>query len=283
MKTLIAVVLAATAGAGFAAPPTVFLNHEPAVYRNLAQKAAADYKVASAKCNGMSGNDKAVCMAEAKAVRAHAEAEALAKYNSTPAGREKSLTRVAEADYAAAKARCEARSGADKDDCLSNAKSVHEAALADAKARDPASASAIDVADKTRATAHYVAQKTENAIETAGEKTRQVASAVAQKTESAMDSAGQKTRETAAVVADKTERAAATTRVAANDTMITSKVKANLATEPDLKSLSIHATTENGVVMLSGFVDSRAEADRAVKVARNVEGVTSVKSAIMVK
>jgi osmotically-inducible protein OsmY len=35
--------------------------------------------------------------------------------------------------------------------------------------------------------------------------------------------------------------------------------------------------------MLSGFVDSKAEAERAAKVAKEVEGVTSVKSAIKVK
>jgi osmotically-inducible protein OsmY len=36
-------------------------------------------------------------------------------------------------------------------------------------------------------------------------------------------------------------------------------------------------------VMLSGFVDSKAEAAKAVKVARGIDGVTSVKSAIKVK
>jgi osmotically-inducible protein OsmY len=60
-------------------------------------------------------------------------------------------------------------------------------------------------------------------------------------------------------------------------------VKANLLKEPDLKSMGIHVETEKGTVMLSGFVDSKAEADKAVKVAKDVEGVTTVKSAIKVK
>ena len=61
------------------------------------------------------------------------------------------------------------------------------------------------------------------------------------------------------------------------------KVKANIFKEPDLKSMAIHVKTENSVVMLSGFVDSKAEADKAVTVARSVDGVTSVTSAIKVK
>jgi osmotically-inducible protein OsmY len=47
--------------------------------------------------------------------------------------------------------------------------------------------------------------------------------------------------------------------------------------------MGIHVETEKGTVMLSGFVDSKAEADKAVKVAKDVEGVTTVKSAIKVK
>ena len=67
------------------------------------------------------------------------------------------------------------------------------------------------------------------------------------------------------------------------DTWITTKVKAGLMKEPDLSSLGIHVETEQGVVMLSGFVASKAEADKAVQVARQVEGVSNVKSAIKVK
>jgi osmotically-inducible protein OsmY len=366
MRTLIATLLTTAAGASFAAAPTAALNHDPASYRNVTQKAAADYNAATAKCHGMSGNDKDVCMAEAKANRVHAEADALARYNSTEPGREKAATRVSEADYALARARCNARSGAEKDDCMNNARSVHTAAVADAKAgREPlvatgssgmagagnpgvektavdkcaqaggnaktgclvqtpngsvakdvtldaahrtenAAANAADktraatanaaekskemahsAAEKTREAATTVAQKSENALDRAGEKTRLAASTAAQKTENAMDKAGEKTRDTAATVADKTERATDNagekTRVAASDTTITTKVKAGLVAEPDLNSLGIHVETEKGVVMLSGFVDSKAEADKAVKVARGVDGVTSVKSAIKVK
>jgi osmotically-inducible protein OsmY len=377
MKTLIATLLATAAGASFAAAPTAALNHDPATYRNVTQKAAADYKSAVAKCSSMSGNDKEVCSAEAHASRVHAEADALAKYNSTTEGRTKAAARVAEADYSLAKVRCGAKNGADKDDCMNGAKSAHTAALAEARAgrettsamgtsgmagtgsnsgvektavdkcaqaggsaktgclvetkgsvakevaadaanrtenaaataanrTENAAATAADktrvatatAAEKTKEVAHNgwektkdaaatVAHKTGNALERAGDKTRQVASTAAQKTENAMDRAGEATRDTAATAADKTARAtdhaADKTRVAASDTTITTKVKAGLAAEPDLSSLGIHVETEKGVVMLSGFVESKAEAAKAVKVAKGIEGVTTVKSAIKVK
>jgi osmotically-inducible protein OsmY len=91
-----------------------------------------------------------------------------------------------------------------------------------------------------------------------------------------MDRAGDET-------ADKTHDAAGKTRVAASDTAITTKVKAGLVKEPNLDSLGIHVETEKGVVMLSGFVNSKEEADKAVKVAKGVDGVNKVKSAIKVK
>ena len=68
-----------------------------------------------------------------------------------------------------------------------------------------------------------------------------------------------------------------------SDTAITAKVKAGLAAEKDTSALAVKVETEKGVVMLSGFVDSKAEAERAEKVAKGVEGVSSVKSTIKVK
>jgi osmotically-inducible protein OsmY len=98
-----------------------------------------------------------------------------------------------------------------------------------------------------------------------------------------METAGEKTRDTAATAASKADKATEKTQVAAADTAITTKVKANLLKEPDLKSMGIHVETEKGVVMLSGFVDSKAEADKAERVAKATEGVATVKSAIKVK
>lgn len=352
MKTLIATLIATAAGTAFAAP-TVALNNDPATYRNMNQKAAAEYKVATAKCDAMSGNDKDVCMAEAKVTRVRAENAALAQYSTTPRSREKARSNLADAEYALAKQKCDAKQGADKDSCMDNAKSVHTAAIADAKAdrkeaaavgtstagataagglvtttdtRDAAKSAAVDkcaqagndgktgclvetkpsplrdgaaavadnAADKTRAAAAVAVDKTKEVARTAADKTKEVASTVAQKTENTLDRAGATTREATADAGQKVENGAekagdkgrnlaAKTRVAAADTAITTKVKAGLVKEPALESLGIHVETEKGVVMLSGFVNSKDEADKAVKVAKGVTGVTNVKSAIQVK
>lgn len=77
MKTLIATLLATAAGAAFAQAPTFGLNHDPATYRNATQKAASEYKAAVAKCDAMSGNDKDICMAQAKVARVRTENESL--------------------------------------------------------------------------------------------------------------------------------------------------------------------------------------------------------------
>lgn len=68
-----------------------------------------------------------------------------------------------------------------------------------------------------------------------------------------------------------------------DDTVITSKVKAAIFNESSLKSAEINVETFKGVVQLSGFVSSRAAADKAVAVARSVGGVKSVKEDMRVK
>jgi osmotically-inducible protein OsmY len=68
-----------------------------------------------------------------------------------------------------------------------------------------------------------------------------------------------------------------------DDTLITAKVKTAIMNDPDLKVTEINVETFKGVVQLSGFVSSRAQIDRAVVVAREVNGVTSVKNDMRVK
>lgn len=68
-----------------------------------------------------------------------------------------------------------------------------------------------------------------------------------------------------------------------DDTVITSKVKAEIFNDPMLKVLQINVESFKGVVQLSGFVDSAKAADRAEVVAGSVKGVTSVKNSLVVK
>ena len=65
-----------------------------------------------------------------------------------------------------------------------------------------------------------------------------------------------------------------------DDTVITTRVKAALFSEPDLKSAEVNVETFKGVVQLSGFVGAQKNIDKAVAIARGVPGVTSVKNAM---
>ena len=68
-----------------------------------------------------------------------------------------------------------------------------------------------------------------------------------------------------------------------DDSAITTKVKAAILGEPGLKVAEINVETFKGVVQLSGFVRSQADIDQAVKVARGVAGVKSVKNDMRIK
>lgn len=64
----------------------------------------------------------------------------------------------------------------------------------------------------------------------------------------------------------------------ADDSWITTKVKAEIFNEPTLKVTQINVETYQSVVQLSGFVDSTASMNKAVALARGVKGVSSVKN-----
>lgn len=68
-----------------------------------------------------------------------------------------------------------------------------------------------------------------------------------------------------------------------DDTVITTKVKAALVADPELKAREINVETFKGTVQLSGFVSSREDIDKAVALARNVKGVTEVRNSMVVK
>ena len=68
-----------------------------------------------------------------------------------------------------------------------------------------------------------------------------------------------------------------------DDSVITSKVKAAIFDEMALKTFQINVKTYQGVVQLSGFVDSAENARKAEMVARNVQGVKEVRNDLIVK
>jgi hyperosmotically inducible periplasmic protein len=68
-----------------------------------------------------------------------------------------------------------------------------------------------------------------------------------------------------------------------DDSVITAKVKAALIADPVTKARQINVETKEGVVQLSGFVDSSAEQNKATEVAHSVTGVRKVDNQIDVK
>jgi len=68
------------------------------------------------------------------------------------------------------------------------------------------------------------------------------------------------------------------------DSAITTKIKYQLAAEHlgSLKHISVD-TDQNGVVWMTGTVNNQAEANQAITIARDTEGVRSVKSSLKVQ
>lgn len=91
--------------------------------------------------------------------------------------------------------------------------------------------------------------------------------------------AGEKMDQAAAEIKEK----AGQTGNKIEDAAITAKVKMALVGEPGLKALKIDVDTANGVVTLTGAVDSSQSLDRATQVAQAVDGVKSVDNRLNVK
>ncbi len=68
-----------------------------------------------------------------------------------------------------------------------------------------------------------------------------------------------------------------------DDAVITTKVKAAIFNEPNLKSNEINVETYKGTVQLSGFVQTETERARATTLVRTVAGVQAVRNDIRLK
>lgn len=83
--------------------------------------------------------------------------------------------------------------------------------------------------------------------------------------------------------ADSQDSTAAKAEQYVSDTAITAKVKAALVANDSVKGLDTQVETQNGVVQLSGFVDTETQADLAVEVAKQQKGVKDVKNDLRLK
>lgn len=313
MKTLIATLIAGAVGASFAIAPASAAPVDKEAHRAALDKAAADYRTAKAKCDAMKGHAEEVCEDEAKLAQARAEHAAYAKYDTTGGNLRDVRSRVVQAEFELASTQCDPLEGDAETRCKNAANANRDKAMANLdRERGSGSAANSGLVASTSTTNPVKAQAVEKCEQVSGdartaclvderghvttaaavassagskiaENTREAMATVKEKTAAAVD----RTREMASNAADRTGEAAEragdrTTRVA-SDGRITAKVKAGLVSHPDLKGTDITVDTDGGVVMLSGFVESKAEADKAATVAKSVDGVTSVKNSLKVK
>ena len=95
------------------------------------QRIESDFKAAKEKCDSMQGNQKDICVAEAKAKERVAKAENHAKNAKDPSRAQARVERVkADAAYDVAKQKCQEMNGNEKDVCMKSAKAERDRARA---------------------------------------------------------------------------------------------------------------------------------------------------------
>jgi len=87
---------------------------------------------------------------------------------------------------------------------------------------------------------------------------------------------------TSTAVEEGTKEVAQQVSGAATDASITAAIKMTMADDPLVGAFDIDIDTSAGKVTLNGRVKSKAEADRAIQIARSVDGVKSVSSNLVV-
>jgi hypothetical protein len=85
-----------------------------------------------------------------------------------------------------------------------------------------------------------------------------------------------KARDVGAKIGEATAKAANQAEDAIAHGAITVKIKSKMVLDDLVKARNIHVETNGTVVTLTGVVDSEAERKRAVELAKETEGVTSV-------
>ncbi|HEY8623028.1 MAG TPA: cell envelope biogenesis protein TolA [Casimicrobiaceae bacterium] len=124
MKLTIKELLLASTLCAFAAGVQAADPHKAqreAEYKTTVKQADADYKAGKEACKARQGNDKDVCMKEAKAAHVKVTADAKAKRKSGAAMADARDDKN-DANYKVAKEKCDAMSGDPKDACIRDAK-----------------------------------------------------------------------------------------------------------------------------------------------------------------
>ena len=180
------------------------------------------------------------------------------------------------AEYKSAQAACKSLSANAKDICMVEAKGKQKVARAELEASNKPSSKTRYAVSVAKADAEYAVAKEKCDDKAANARAACVKEAKAAETRAKADAKASMNKSSST---SKTESVGEYT----DDAVITAKVKAAVLNEPSLSSAEINVETSKGRVQLSGFVSSRANIDRAVTVAKGVQGVTSVKNDMILK
>lgn len=104
-----------------------------------------------------------------------------------------------------------------------------------------------------------------------------------EKAESKAENAMQETKDAAQKAQSYTEEKAEDAAEYVDDAVITTKVKAVIFEDDNLSSMNINVETSNGIVQLSGFVESEADIDTAENLAATVKGVKDIENNLQVR
>ena len=211
-------------------------------------------------------NIRAVAAAIALAFSAGALAAQAMSKDEYKAGRDKIA-----AEYKSAQTTCNSLAANAKDICMAEAKGKQKVARAELEASNKPGNKTRYAVSVAKAQADYAVAKEKCDDKAGNDKAACVKEAKAAEARAKAD-AKASTQTTTGSVGEYVD-----------DATITAKVKAAVLEDPSLKSAEINVETSKGRVQLSGFVSSRADIDRAVKVAKGVQGVTSVKNDMILK
>ena len=115
-----------------------------AEYDDAKAKISTQFKTAKAACDAQQGNAKSICMEEAKGQEKVSMAEL--EYQREPSARhsQQLITANADAAYAVAKQKCDGMAGANKDNCMKDAKTAHTQSLSEPKMMEKSSTNTPD-------------------------------------------------------------------------------------------------------------------------------------------
>lgn len=119
--------------------------------------------------------------------------------------------------------------------------------------------------------------------ESAGKRLDQAAESAGRQIEQTAEAAGRKLNETTDRVGGTAGEQGQKAAAAIEDAEITARVKAAIFAEPGLKSLQIGVDTVNGVVTLTGSVDSQPGSERVKLLAAATAGVKDVDNKLVTK